>query len=242
MVGRDAAVLGREAERHGNVKIRERFHLPVEPGERMRPETVSPRQAGTQMFDAEPLEPGHGLFQPVILEMKPLANANPGRPAAEMLRGKLRCSVLAQHAHGKMAVVGGALCFSMARRRRPCARQVIEAVPVNARGAADEKLSGAVQSPALHLLCAETRNANLRYPHRQICNGLDFRKLCRPFVDLPKIPVKRKSMHGDHIDVLQDTLACHVENETWIYWRNAAEHARQTGIFHLDRLPCGNRS
>ena len=54
VVWKDPAVLGREAESNSHVKIRERLHLPVEPGERIRTETVGPGQAGAQMLYAEP--------------------------------------------------------------------------------------------------------------------------------------------------------------------------------------------
>src|SRR3954469_18833439 len=107
------------------------------------------------MLDAEPLKPSNGVVQPMVLEVKPLANAHLRRPPAEMLQRELGRSVLAQQAHGKMPIVSGPFCLAVPRCRRPRARQVIETVPVNARRATDQKLRSAVEPPRLHLLGAE---------------------------------------------------------------------------------------
>src|SRR5215204_3517138 len=79
VVGRDAPVLGREAEGDRDIEIGDRLHLPVEPVECVGAKTVGPGQARAQMLDAEPLHPGDGVVEPVVLEVKPLADAHLGR-------------------------------------------------------------------------------------------------------------------------------------------------------------------
>src|SRR4051812_41035771 len=69
---RDPAVLRRETKRQGHVKLGERVHLAVEPGARIRPTAVGPRQAGAQVTNPEALHPAHRLVETVILEVKPL--------------------------------------------------------------------------------------------------------------------------------------------------------------------------
>ena len=126
-------MLGREAEGDGDVEVAQRLHLPVEPAERVGAEAVGPGKAGAEIGHAEPLHPGHRVVEPVVLEVEPLAEAQFGRVARELLDRGLRRAVLAQEAHGEVAVVGGALGLLVARRRFPGLGQVVEAVPVDAR-------------------------------------------------------------------------------------------------------------
>src|SRR5690606_7876097 len=72
---RHCAMLRGEAECERHVEISKRGHLPVEPLERIWAKAVGPRQAGPHMLDPEPLHPSHRIVQPVVLEMKPLAQA-----------------------------------------------------------------------------------------------------------------------------------------------------------------------
>src|SRR5690606_28120557 len=99
MMRHEAAMLWREAEGSGYVKVRQRFHLPVEPVERIRPETVGPRKAGTNAGHTQPLHPFHGIVQPVILEMEPLHQPNFWRVLGEMFKRRLRRAIFAQKAH-----------------------------------------------------------------------------------------------------------------------------------------------
>ncbi len=72
---------------------------------------------------------------------------NSGVYSANRSRGPLGRAVLAQQAHVEVPVVGGALGLAMARGRRPGARQVVEAVPVDPRHAARQQLGRAHAAP-----------------------------------------------------------------------------------------------
>lgn len=69
------AGLGCEAESDGDVEAVEELHLPIEPAVRSGAEAVRPAQAGTQIAHPEIPHQADGLLQAVILEMKPLADA-----------------------------------------------------------------------------------------------------------------------------------------------------------------------
>src|SRR3954464_281085 len=86
----DAAMLGREAERQCDIEIRQRFHLAIEPSQGIRPEAVSPGQAGAQMPPPQTLQPNHRLVETMVLEMKPLTYAELRRVAREILDGAFR--------------------------------------------------------------------------------------------------------------------------------------------------------
>src|SRR3954447_21933994 len=115
MMPRDPAMLGSEAERQGDLEIGERLHLSVEPGERMRSEAVGPGQTGAQMPHADPLQPAHGVIEPMILEVKPLAETQGRRMAGKTLQRALRRTVFAQQTHVEVAIIGGPLCFLVSR-------------------------------------------------------------------------------------------------------------------------------
>ena len=173
--------------------------------------------------------------------MEPLADAELRRQPGEGFGGGLRRAVLAQDAHVEMPVIGGALGLAVPGRRLPGARQVIEAVPMDPRRLADEKLGRPFQSPDLDLLGAEGRDADLADPDRQVGDGADLVDLRRPFVDLPQVPVEREAVHGDRVDVVEHPLVRHVADEGGIDRRHAAEHARKRGVLGPDRLPRGDR-
>jgi hypothetical protein len=105
---------------------------------------------------------------------------------------------------------------------------------VDARRAADQQFSRAIEAPGLDLLGAEARHADLRDPDRTIGHGPDLLNLCRPFVDRPQVPIERKPVHRDRIDVIEHTFAGHVGDKVRIDGRNAAENARQrrVGVLH----------
>src|SRR5215217_8748848 len=199
----DPAVLGSEAERHRDVEVCECRHLAVEPGERIGAETVRPREAGAQMLDPEPLQPGDGLGQAMVLEVKPLADAEVGRMAGKVIERDLGRAVVAQQAHTEMPIVRGALGLLVPRGRPPGERQVVKAVPMDARRSPDEKLGGAFEAPRLHLFGAEAGDADLADPDWQVGHGADFIELGRPLVDLPQVPVDWEAVHRDGVDVIE---------------------------------------
>src|SRR5437773_12280969 len=131
-------MLRREAEGDRYLEGFEDSHHAVEPRLGIRPEAVGPGKAGAQMPDAEPLQPQGRVIETVVLEMKPLADAEPRRVIGEMPRRPLRRAVLAQQPHVEMPVIGRTLRLLVAGRRRPSLRQIVEAVPVNPRGAAEQ--------------------------------------------------------------------------------------------------------
>ena len=47
---------------------------------------------------------------------------------------------------------------------------------------------------------------------------------CRPLVDLPEVPVERKSVHGDGVDMVEHTMVLHLLHERRIDRRDAAKH------------------
>src|SRR5579883_1362414 len=179
------AALRREAEGRRDGEFLERRHLPVEPLDRSRTQAVGPTQSGAQMPDAELAQPAHGLIQAMVLEMKPLTYAEVGRVVREAVRRGLRRAVLAQQSHVEVPVVGGSFRLAMARGGRPGARQIVEAVPVDALGSAAQQLRGALEAEFLHFVGAEGGHADLGDPHRERGDRADFRDLRRPFVDVP---------------------------------------------------------
>src|SRR5204862_7168719 len=107
------------------------------------------------MLDAEPLQPGRSVVEPVILEMKPLADAERRRVIGEMPRRSLRRAVLTQQPHVEMPVIGPALGLLVAGRRRPRLRTTIEARPVDGGGAGDPPSGGPTRAEFPHPVRAE---------------------------------------------------------------------------------------
>src|SRR5690349_25139986 len=106
-MGRDAAMLRREAEGDGDVEFCKRLHLPIEPGQRVGAEAVGPGQAGSQMANAEPAQPVNDLVDAVILEMKPLAGADGGSVLQRLLRARYGRADLAQQTALEIPVIEG---------------------------------------------------------------------------------------------------------------------------------------
>src|SRR5215207_8557985 len=102
---RDAAMLRREAKGKRYIEVLDRAHLPVEPRVRVRTKAVRPAQTGAQMPHAELAQPADRVVEPMIFEMKPLADAERGRVVGELLRRRLRRAVLPQQSQVKMPVV-----------------------------------------------------------------------------------------------------------------------------------------
>src|SRR3954471_22568182 len=114
---------------------------------------------------AEIAQPSDGIVQSVVVEMKPLADAESGRELAENPRGELRRAVFAQEAHVEMPVIRRPFRFAVSRGRRPGARQIIKAVPVQTIDASDEQLRGFAKTELLHFFRAKGRDARFRHPH-----------------------------------------------------------------------------
>src|ERR1043165_493895 len=85
MVRAHAVGFRSEAESESNLKIFQRAHLPIKPGERPRPQTVRPAKARPYIADAEIAQPARCRLEAVILKMKPLADAELGGLLIERL-------------------------------------------------------------------------------------------------------------------------------------------------------------
>src|SRR5205823_11318200 len=107
----------------------------------------------------------------------------------ELIERLLGGAVLAQQAHVKVPVVRRPLGLAVTRCRGPGARQIVEAVPMNSSGAADEELGRARQPEGLYFLRTERRDADFRHPDRARCDGAYFFNLRRPLVNRPVVPV-----------------------------------------------------
>jgi hypothetical protein len=101
----NAAGFRGKAERQRDVELLERAHLSVEPRFGVGSQTVRPTQAGSQVTNPELSEPANGTIEPWILKMEPLADTESRGVLAEVPRGWLWCSVLAQQAQIEMAIV-----------------------------------------------------------------------------------------------------------------------------------------
>src|SRR5215204_3945425 len=106
----------------------------------------------------------------------------------------------------------------MARRGRPRARQVVQAVPMDAVDAAGEQFSRPEQAKLLHFLRAEGRNAYFRNPYRTIGHGAHFFELRGPLMNLPMVPVERKAMHRDDVHTLERAVAIERLDEARVDW------------------------
>src|SRR3546814_3343057 len=85
-----SAMLRREAEGQRHVEFLERGHLSVEPRFGIRAEAVGPAQPGAQMPHAELPQPLHRIVEPMVFEVKPLADAEIGRALGEAVESNLR--------------------------------------------------------------------------------------------------------------------------------------------------------
>ena len=172
----------------------------------------------------------------MVLVVEPLAQADLRGVVRKMAGGAFRSAVLVQQAHVEVAVIGGAFGFAVARGGRPGGGKVIQAIPVDARGAADQQLGGALQAPFLNLLGAERGDAYFAYPDGHFRTGLDAGELVRPFVQQPVVPVQREAVHGNRVQLFHHALRLQHAQEVRVYRRHAAEHAGQAWRFGGD---CG---
>src|ERR1043166_8268615 len=137
-----AAFFRCETERYRDLEIFEGGHLAIEPCERRWAEGVRPAQPGSEIANTEFFEPFDGAIETMVLEVKPLADADLGGEFREMLAGELGRAIFPKKPHVEMAIISGPFGFTVPRRRRPGARQIEEAVPVNARRTSMEQLGG----------------------------------------------------------------------------------------------------
>src|SRR3954463_2757931 len=177
VVWKNAAMLRREAEGYREVQVAERVHLAIEPIECVRPEAVRPRKTRAQMPDPQALEPANRIAQAVIFVVEPLADPDRRRVPREAIEGELRRAFLAQQAHVEVPIIGRPFGLLVPRRRLPGFRQVVKAVPVDARRAAREQSGGAIHAPSLDFLGAKRRHADFGDPDRQISDCADLVQL-----------------------------------------------------------------
>src|SRR4051812_31470054 len=95
---------------------------------------------------------------------------------------------------------------------------------MNPRRSAPEELYGPLQSPVLNFFRAKRRHPDLGHPHRNINHGFDFGDLVRPLLDLPEIPIERKTMHRDGIEMLEHAIRLHAVHESRIDRGHATEY------------------
>src|SRR3546814_10930760 len=67
-------------------------------------------------------------------------------------------------------------------------------------------------------------NPRFGHPDRLVRNRTNAVDPSRPFVDLPKVPVERKAMDGDDIDIVQSTLGTEPFDECRIDRRLTPQH------------------
>src|SRR5215212_483146 len=107
------------------------------------------------MLHTKLLQPAYTGLEARIFEMEPLADAKFGRVVRKFRERSFRAPVLAHEAHIEMTVVRRPLGFPVAGRRRPCARQVEQAVPMNSGDPANQEFRGPLQPEFLHLFSTE---------------------------------------------------------------------------------------
>src|SRR5690606_21196316 len=116
---------------YGDSEGFERAHLPVEPAECVRPKTVGPAQASAEIGDAQIFHDPYRVVEPMILEMKPLAQSHIWCVLVEMPESRFGRAVFPQQTHIEMAVVGRTFRLAVASRGGPGSGQIVETVPVN---------------------------------------------------------------------------------------------------------------
>src|SRR2546423_8546887 len=139
----------------------------------------------------------------------------------------------------KMTVVRRAFGLSVACGGRPSAGQIVKTIPMNTRGLADQEFRCAMQAEFLDFLGAERRYTCFGDPDGKMRYTADLAELFGPVVDHPMVPVERKTMHGENVQVLEYALRFHIEHEVGIDRRDCAADARQAGPFRRTRAGRG---
>ena len=91
-----SAVIGGKAESDRHVEIFERPHLAIEPHPGVGTKTIGPTEPGAQIANPEPLQPSYCIVEPVVVEMKPLADAQFRRAIRKAAGGAFRRAILPQ--------------------------------------------------------------------------------------------------------------------------------------------------
>jgi hypothetical protein len=112
---------------------------------------------------------------------------------------------------------------------------------VNARRSSGEQLRRLFHAPSLNFFRAEARDAYFGHPHRKIRHRVDRRKPLRPLINLPKIPIERETVNGNHIHILENAFRCEGANEMFVDRRDAAKNPQQARPLRCDRPACGIR-
>src|SRR5437868_1028446 len=131
--------------------------------------------------------------------MEPLAEAHLRGVERELLERGFGRAVLAEQPHVEVAVVRRALGLPVAGGCGPLLRQIVEAVPVDARGPADQHFGGSLDAEFLDLLGPEARDADLRDPDGLAAGPLDLAQLLRPLVYGPVVPIQREAVDREDV-------------------------------------------
>lgn len=202
-VRRFSARWGRETQGDGRVEIFQRGHLPIKPLQRIRPMPIGPTDAGAQFLDTEFLQPFHGEIQTMVFKMKPLADS---QFRIEMTQRRFRRAVRANESKIEVPVVRAAFALFVAGRSFPLRRQVEQAVPENTLCFTAQQFRGALQAEHLHFIRAERRYAHFGDPDRQVRYRANFIQLFRPVVELPMVPIERKPVDGNSVEMLEQAV------------------------------------
>src|SRR5947208_12386393 len=100
-----------KAKRKRHVERLQRCHLLIKPAQSIVSKAIGPAQARAQISYAELFQRSNGMLQPMVLEMKPLTNAELGNVFWKTPCGKLGCAILFQQPHVEVSVVRRSFCF-----------------------------------------------------------------------------------------------------------------------------------
>src|SRR4051812_18497131 len=153
-------MLRREAVGEGHIELLQRLHLPVEPRVRSRPEAVRPAQSSSKMFYPKAAQPLYRVIEPVIFEVKPLADSEFGHPLRKNMQRAFRVAVFPKQSHVEMPVIRRTFGFPVPGGGRPGTRQIVERIPVNSGNASGQQLGRSPEAEFLDLLRAEAGNAD----------------------------------------------------------------------------------
>src|SRR5437763_7463923 len=93
----------------------------------------------------------------------------------------------------------------------------------------DQKFRSPPEPEFLHLFRPERGYAHLRYPDGKVRHRPYLGEFGGPFMYCPVIPIERKAVHRDHIDVAQYAMLPNGFYEHRIDGRDASEDPLQCG-------------
>ena len=105
MIGHQAAMLWREAERQCDVERLQPLHLEIEPTIGVRAKTIGPTKPRAEPSHSEIFQQGYRGLEPRIFKMKPLTDPQVGRVTAEIGERLFRGAIFAHKTHVEMPVV-----------------------------------------------------------------------------------------------------------------------------------------